>query len=176
MMSSGFMKTLYEPVSQSLEDGSDYSGEHFLRGRGLQWFLYAESYLSGGPIRWMLGRGGSVIESVDSDDDSYILSPNEPHNDYIRILHAYGLVGLVLYLSILTQFFRRAIHHLHSADRFARSLARVVLPVLAAVLVLSLTTEPMRYPTAVWYLFALGSALFTVEVKSGAPLKESVTP
>jgi O-antigen ligase len=171
---SDFISVLYEPVSQSLEDGSEYSGEHFLRGRGFQWLLYAESYFSSGPIHWVLGLGGSVIKGIDSDDDSYVLSPNEPHNDYIRILHAYGIVGLVLYLSILAQFFRRAIHHLRSPDGFARSLAQIMLPILAAVLLLSLTTEPMRYPTAVWYLFALGSALFTVEVRSGSPLKESL--
>jgi hypothetical protein len=176
IMSFNFIKVLYEPATQSLEDGSDYSGEHFLRGRGFQWLLYAESYVSGGPIHWILGRGGSVIEGIDSDDDSYVLSPNEPHNDYIRILHAYGLLGLVLYLLILTQFFRRAIHHLHSPDSFVRSLAQVMLPILAAVLLLSLTTEPMRYPTAVWYLFALGSALFSVQVKSLPPLKEGLKP
>ncbi len=171
-----FFSVLFEPVRQSVEDGSDYSGEHFLRGRGFQWLLYAESYLSGDPIHWVLGLGGSVIEGVDSDDDSYVLSPNEPHNDYIRILHAYGLLGLVLYVSILIQFFRRAIHHLHCPDSFGRSLAQVMLPILAAVLLLSLTTEPMRYPTAVWYLFALGSALFTVQVKSRSPLKERASP
>lgn len=165
LLSINFIELLYAPVGETVEHASDNSGKEFLRGRGFQWILYAESYISAGPIHWVLGLGGSVISGVDPDDDSNPLSPNEPHNDYIRILHAYGLLGLVLYLSILTQFFQRAIHHINSPDRHARSLARVLLPVLVAIGLLSITTEPMRYPTAVWYLFALGSALFTVETK-----------
>ncbi len=165
LLSINFIELLYAPVGESVEHASDNSGEEFLRGRGFQWILYAESYISGGPIHWVLGLGGSVIAGVESDDDSYLLSPNEPHNDYVRIIHAYGLLGLVLYLSILTQFFRRAIYHINSPDPFARSLARVLLPALVAIVLLSLTTEPMRYPTAVWYLFALASALFTIETE-----------
>lgn len=176
LLSINFIELLYAPVGESVEHASDNSGKEFLRGRGFQWILYAESYVSGGPIHWVLGLGGSVIAEVEPDDDSYLLSPNEPHNDYIRILHAYGLLGLVLYLSILTQFFRRAIHHINSPDRLARSLARVLLPILVAIGLLSLTTEPMRYPTAVWYLFALGSALFTVETKMKFSRMEKLDP
>ncbi len=166
LLSFSFIQLLYAPVGESVDRGSDDSGQHFLRGRGFQWILYMESYLSGGPVHWVLGRGGSVIPGVDPDDDSYVLSPNEPHNDYIRILHAYGLLGLGLYVSILAMFFRQAIHRLNSTDRFARSLARILLPGLVAIGLLSLTTEPMRYPTAAWYLFALASALFTLETNT----------
>ena len=166
LLSFSFIELLYANVGESVERGSDDSGEYFLRGRGFQWILYADSYISSGPVHWVTGLGGSVIAGVDPEDNSNLLSPDEPHDDYIRILHAYGLLGLVLYLSILTQFFRRAIHHTNSPDRFARSLARILLPVLVATVLLSVTTEPMRYPTAVWYLFALASALFTIETKA----------
>jgi O-antigen ligase len=92
-----------------------------------------------------------------------VLSPDEPHNDFIRILHAYGIVGLALYVSILGQFFRKAISMLRDPEVFPRCLARIVLLALVSVVLLSITTEPMRYPSAVWYLFALASALYCVE-------------
>src|SRR5690349_2237301 len=107
--SLGFLRVLYEPLGGSLQSVTDYSSQEFLRGRGVQWYLYLDSYISGGPIHWVLGRGGSVIEGLDFDDPRYVLSPNEPHNDFIRILHAYGAVGLIFYFSVLTLLFRRAL-------------------------------------------------------------------
>lgn len=164
LMSMSFLRLLYAPLEQALTGNA--GSEEFLRGRGFQWLLYMNSFLASGPLHWVFGLGGSVIEGVDSDDSTYVLSPNEPHNEFIRILHAYGILGLVLYLSVLAVLFRRSLLLLRSSDEFGRTLGKIVLAALASVMLLSMTAEPMRYPTAVWYLFALGSALFCVETKA----------
>jgi len=166
ILSFNFLGILYAP-EQTFGTDANSSGGEFLRGRGMQWYLYAESYVSSGPIHWIMGLGGSVIPTVLWEDPTdNPLSPDEPHNDYIRILHAYGLVGLLLYLSILVAFWRRTLQLLRSTNVFARDLARIMLPALVGVMILSVTTEPMRYPTEVWYLFGLGAALFYVRVKT----------
>jgi O-antigen ligase len=164
---SGGLSMLYAPLGQSLSGQVDIRSGEFLRGRGFQWFLFLDSYASGGPTTWALGRGGSVIPGVETVEG--VLDADEPHNDFIRILHAYGLVGLLLYLSILVLFVRRTFFVLRSNDPFARNLGRITLLALTAFLALSMTTEPTRYPTGVWYLFALGSALFWVGRNVGRP-------
>ena len=167
ILSFNSLKVLYAPEQTVGTNTNSFSGQ-FLRGRGMQWFLYMDSYASSGPFHWVMGLGGSVIPSVLYEDPTdNPLSPNEPHDDYIRILHAYGLVGLSLYLSILVAFWRRAIRLLQSGNLFARDLARIMLPVLVGVIILSVTTEPMRYPTEIWYLFGLGAALFAVRAEPG---------
>jgi hypothetical protein len=52
----------------------------------------------------------------------------------------------------------------------------VTLPALIAIVILSITTEPMRYPTAVWYLFAVGSAMFCVGINACTSQTPSLQP
>jgi hypothetical protein len=155
---------------QALGDSGSIDGE-FFRGRGLQWYLFLNSLYTSGPFHWIFGNGGSVMANLDPQATS-VLSSDEPHNDFIRILHAYGMVGLALYLSILGQFYRKAVSMLRDPEVFPRSLARIVLLALVSVVLLSVTTEPMRYPSAVWYLFALSSGLYCVE-RPREPLSEA---
>jgi O-antigen ligase len=161
-ISSSWLVSLYDPLRQAFSGNDEITSEQFLRGRGYQWFLYLNSYVSSGPFHWVFCNGGSVIADLDPDVN-YVLSPNEPHSDYIRVWHAYGIVGFSLYLSVLSQFCAAAVRRLRSPDPFARALGQMMLPMLAAFALLSFTTEPLRYPGASWYLFAIGSALFCLK-------------
>jgi hypothetical protein len=158
-ISGSWLSLLYDPLRQALPGNDEITSNQFLRGRGYQWLLYLNSYASSGPFHWIFGNGGSVIADLDPDIN-YVLSPNEPHSDYIRILHAYGIAGFAVYLSVLGHFCAVAIRRLRSADPFARALGQMLLPMLAAFALLSFTTEPLRYPGASWYLFATAAALF----------------
>jgi O-antigen ligase len=169
ILSLGSLATLYGG-GQAITD-SGLADDEFLRGRGFQWFLFLSSYASSGPFHWIFGNGGSVIPDLDLNL-TYVLSPEEPHSDFIRILHAYGIVGLVGYLTIFGLFIRRTLRLLSCKNEFTRDIGRIMLPVLLAVLLLSITTEPMRYPSGVWYLFALGSTLFCVGDGRGHGSKE----
>ncbi|HEY2544760.1 MAG TPA: hypothetical protein VGI46_01715 [Candidatus Acidoferrum sp.] len=170
-ISSSWLVSLYDPLRQALHGNDEITSDQFLRGRGYQWFLYLNSYVSSGPFHWVFGNGGSVIADLDPDIN-YVLSPNEPHSDYIRILHAYGIAGFSIYLSVLGHFCAAAIRRLRSPDPFTRALGQMMLPMLAAFALLSFTTEPLRYPGASWYLFAIGSALFCLK----KPLASAVNP
>ncbi|MGH9743098.1 MAG: O-antigen ligase family protein [Candidatus Acidiferrum sp.] len=164
ILSFGWLETLYAPVEQALSGEANMANGELFRGRGFQWLLFLDSYASSGPLHWVFGNGGSVIAGYDpeaTDVDSV-----EPHNDYIRILHAYGAVGLLLYLSVLALFLKRTFQLLRSVEEFPRMLARIMLLSLIAIFIQSMMMEPMRFPTGVWYLFAIGSALFCVKTPS----------
>jgi O-antigen ligase len=161
VLAFSWLSTMYAPVGQALSGEDDFANGNLFRGRGFQWVLFLNSYASSSPFHWVFGNGGSIIAGYDPGDTD--VDSVEPHNDYIRILHAYGIVGLLSYLSVLSLLLRRSIQLLNSSDEFQRTLARIMLLALLAVLIQSVMMEPMRYPTGVWYLFAMGSALFCVK-------------
>jgi len=148
---------LYENVFDILQGRVAFSDDEFLRGRGMNWYLFLDSLFSSHPLFWLIGRGGSVVEGFVPKFGYW--SSNEPHNDFIRILHAYGLVGLGLYLTILVSFFWQSLYLRRRQDVFSRDLGNLMIIILVAIVLLSITTEPMRYPTGVWYLFAIGSVV-----------------
>jgi len=161
-LSFSWLRTLSAPVTTAISGEADLENGELFRGRGFQWLLFLNSYASSGPFHWVMGNGASIIAGYDPEDTD--VDSVEPHNDYIRILHAYGLVGLLLYLSVLWLFLKRALQLLRSGEEFPRTLARVMLLVLLAIFMQSMMMEPMRFPTGVWYLFALGAALFCVKL------------
>jgi O-antigen ligase len=164
LFSASWLQTLYSPIGTAVSGESTFENGEVFRGRGFQWLLFLNSYAASGPFHWVLGNGGSVVAGYDPEDTD--VDSVEPHNDYIRILHAYGAVGLLLYLSTLALFFRRTLQLIKSSCEFPRTLGRIMLLALLAILIQSTMMEPMRFPTGVWYLFAIGSALFCVRPDS----------
>ena len=155
---AGAFRTLYAPLSDALHGDVDVGGDQFLRGRGVIWATFLADYAQGNPIHWLIGRGGSVLNGSLFLDE---MGENDPHNDFVRLLHDYGLLGVLAYLAALTRLCAIA-WKLRNTTAFADGLARVFLVSLAAMMILSFTGEPMRYPAAVWYLFALASVLVTL--------------
>ena len=56
-------------------------------------------------------------------------------------------------------FFWKSLRLRRMRDPFSHHLGNLMIVVLTSIVLLSVTTEPMRYPTGVWYLFALGSVV-----------------
>jgi O-antigen ligase len=163
-----WVSLLYRPATEIVQGEVDFESGNFLRGRGANWMIFLVSYANGGPMRWVVGRGGSVADA--SIGGIVEFSENEPHNDFIRILHAYGLAGLFLYLGILLLFLRRGLQLRSSRCPFESGVGRILVCSLVGVFLLSVTAEPMRYPTAIWYLFAFGSvAMFLNQDQKAAP-------
>lgn len=152
-----WLQLLYANIVDIIQGEVAFSSGAFLRGRGMNWYLFLNSLFSSHPLFWLFGRGGSVAEGFVPNFGYW--SSNEPHNDFIRILHAYGFVGLGLYLAILFSFFRQSLRLRRMRDWFLCHLGNLMIVVLVSIVLLSITTEPMRYPTGVWYLFALGSVV-----------------
>jgi hypothetical protein len=171
------VQLLYEPLMQAVRGQVDLESGEFLRGRGANWFVFMNSLFSSNPALWFIGKGGSIAEGADSYGIAFIdFSPNEPHNDFIRIMHAYGIVGLSLYFVILWKFFNAARKLRRSvAGSFDQSLGTLLIIVIVAIVCLSITTEPIRYPTCVWYFFALASTAFCrlrqADLAAGADFK-----
>ena len=163
------VEQLWAPVQSVLQGDMEVDSGNVLRGRGANWIVFLHSWHSSNPALWFIGKGGSIAEGFVPGFGEF--ESNEAHNDFIRILHAYGLVGLSLYLWMLKRFWSKALAARRcAATVFGRDLGTILLVVLVAVLVLSLTTEPMRYPTCVSYLFTLaalvsGAALTTTHVR-----------
>lgn len=148
---------LYDNILDIARGEVIITSDQFLRGRGMNWYLFLSSIFNSPPLFWFFGLGGSVAEGWVKGFGYWV--SQEPHNDYIRILHAYGLFGLIAYLSILITFYGRASAIRKSELTFNRSIGNLMIVALFAIVLLSFTTEPMRYPTASWYLFALGSVV-----------------
>ena len=148
---------LYRNLIDIIRGDVEFASPDFLRGRGTNFYLFLNSYWTGGPLTWLFGRGASIAEGIVPVFGLYMA--DEPHNDFIRILHAYGLVGLGLYLALLWSFFLRARVLRGRKDTFSHLIGTMMILVLFAVMMLSLTGEPLRYPTGVWYLFALGAVV-----------------
>ncbi len=152
-----FFSMFYRPLTDAFAGGLDIFDPNFLRGRGMNWFLFLYSYYAAGPIHWLVGRGGSVAEGFVPGLGFY--TSNEPHNDFIRILHAYGLIGLGLYVAILGRIYRLSKWLRRTGEPFSQGMGTLGVSLLPSIILLSITGEPMRYPAAVWYLFTVASIL-----------------
>jgi hypothetical protein len=94
-----WLQVLFSNAVDILEGEIALYDRAFLRGRGINWYLFLDSLFGSHPLFWLFGRGGSVAQGFVPTYGYW--SSKEPHNDYIRILHAYGLFGLGLYVAIL---------------------------------------------------------------------------
>jgi len=154
---TGWLSVFFEPVTEIVTGEADFATGNVMRGRGLIWIAFLNSYANGGPLRWVIGRGDSVAQVSLPGIVDY--AENEPHNDFLRILHAYGLAGLLLYLGLLFVFLREGLRLRGSGVPFQRRTGGILVSSLAGIVLLSLTTEPMRYPTGIWYLFVFASVV-----------------
>jgi O-antigen ligase len=131
------------------------AGTTFLRGRGPIWTAFTESWLNAGPVQWLVG---SAFPRVVSDTPLLgALVSEEPHNDFLRMLVTYGIVGLLCYLTLIALFIAAAWRAVRHGAGDLPVLGRVVGLAMLAVLLLSLTAEPSRYPSGTWALFAVGA-------------------
>ncbi|HEY1802696.1 MAG TPA: hypothetical protein VGG46_17345, partial [Terriglobales bacterium] len=79
--------------------------------------------------------------------------------------HDYGILGILIYCAILMQLSVKA-WKLRNRGPFLQGISRVFLLSLTGMLIFSFTGEPMRYPSAVWYLFSFGSVICYCEARS----------
>lgn len=150
-----WLSVFFEPMTEIVTGQGDFATGNIGRGRGLIWIAFLGSYASGGPLRWVIGRGESVSQVALPGIVDY--ADNEPHNDFLRILHAYGLAGLLLYLWLLWAFLREGLRLRNSVSSFGNRVGRILVCSLVGIVILSMTAEPTRYPAGIWYLFCYAS-------------------
>jgi hypothetical protein len=138
---TGFTGFHLEIVGSGAESQLTF-GNIDLSGRGLIWaqtFLHAQE-------AWIVGHGtGGATTFIERDVGSEI---GHPHNDYLRVLHDFGIVGLALVVYtggfVLTRL-RRLYHDAPSS--WSRGWASAALLAWLAWLMMAVTDNSMIYPT-----------------------------
>ena len=132
-----------------------------VEGRNEIWGVTWESYLES-PL---VGRGaGSAAEMLDATMDD----ADHPHNDYLRVLHDLGVIGLALLIAALLGLLHRLVRQTRAAQRQTES-AAVDLSALLALLALmvGMTTD-----NAIVYLFVVGPVAVALGLSIGTAVRE----
>jgi len=128
------------------ESGSEYL---LIRGRVGFWSDYTSNLFHSGIYYLFFGKGHAVLDTY----SQYLpLMFNEPHSDFIRVLHQYGIIGFSIFLFIIfimikrSLIFRNYAHTIH--DKMIGDMGIII---GISLLLYSITIEPTRYPSFWWY-------------------------
>jgi hypothetical protein len=132
----------------------DVRSDTFMHGRGAIWNDVAEILHRSALDVWLFGFG---------------YEPWDMHNDWLRVLVIWGVLGVGLTLAVLVGLYRLVRTRIGSAGRLP-------LAVLFATLVLfGLTQKPLAYPYFLW-LFVFGLVLLLSIDRETAELAEEEAP
>jgi len=131
---------------------------------------------------WLLGYGGNsyadVFQIFRGDQDFRQVVFNQAHNDYLHIWLEQGLVGLALWLGLLSIALRAAFRGFTNS---ASQLSRAVLISVAVVLIAALAQSAVDFNLQILnirvYFFVIMSLVFSVPAirhKKGAPGKSAL--
>lgn len=137
------------------------SSARMFHGRMSRWEVFIPMFFNLNPVA--IGFGNAY--GLESDFD--LLLESNIHNDYLRIMLASGIIGLLLYLYFLYLIFRKA-RFMKTAERF------LVTSSIAVILLYSVTAYPTIY-TSVMYvtLSVFAFALKPIYFSSGE--KKNIT-
>ena len=132
-----------------------------VEGRNEIWSVTWESYLES-PL---VGRGaGSAAEMLDATMDD----ADHPHNDYLRVLHDLGVIGVALLVAALLTLLHRVLQHTRLARRNTESAAVH----LSAFLGLLALMVEMTTDNAIVYLFVVGPVAVALGLSIGTAVRE----
>ncbi len=89
-----------------------------------------------------------------------------PHNDYLRIAHDYGIVGIVIWVTAIGTLLFALWRRWNRADRLASGTARLQLTALLSLVAFSLE---MTVENALVYVFVTAPLGLIVGAAFGAP-------
>lgn len=150
----------YSSLVGVLSGRSSLGSPDFLRGRGAHWSLFIQTFVEAHPAKMIFGHGISAAAGYVFSAGFWVSS--EPHNDFLRMLVAHGLVGLLAYLAFLLKALARASWLARHGDQRIARFGALWMVSLIGSLVFSLTTEPSRYPSGMLLVFALSGVGFRV--------------
>jgi hypothetical protein len=168
-----FLIVDYDPLveRQLTGDVVDVAGVPVnVRGRDFMWAVTWES----GMDRPIVGKGvGSAEENIDRL--STLVS--QPHNEFLRIWHDHGVIGLSMLVLFLGMVFTTALRGLSSAERPEdRAYHLAAIGMLLSLVAHSITGNPLQYfpivvPTGV--IFGISIALEHRRVSDSRARRES---
>ncbi|MPZ19214.1 MAG: hypothetical protein GEV06_15070 [Luteitalea sp.] len=135
-------------------------------GRARMWAVVTESATTSPVIGQGLGSSQRAV--VDELDDI-----DHPHNDYLRLWHDLGAIGLLLFVGSLTMWLGMLCARWTSAERRADPLAPMKLAAtlsLLGLLIVAITDNAIIYP------FVMGPLGVMVGAGLGAPVTGAAVP
>jgi O-antigen ligase len=129
-------------------------------GRTVFWKATVNSYMES----WLFGKGAGSSEVL---IQTSFVDIEHPHNDYLRILHDYGLVGLVLWLSGMCALSWHVGRAWIRADKLNSREAPLH---LSAFLVLVAISLMMTSDNAMVYIYIMGPAGALVGMSLGTKM------
>jgi hypothetical protein len=136
-------------------------------GRGLMWDTTYNSVLDS---PWVGHGAGSAMHLM----ESRLHVKTHPHNDYLRVLHDYGVVGLVLWIWGWARLLWRLWGRARMSERLGRPDAQLQFAAFLSALSICLmmtTDNPMTYVFVMAPMGALvGAAIGTAAAQSTAPV------
>ncbi len=148
---------------RTLDTGSERS---FMRGRGGTWTLYLTKYFDSSFLDILFGKGNAVMK-INGEIH------HEPHNDFIRIMIQYGIIGVMLYISLMVGFMKKSLKYAKKETNPTRKMIGILSFASGISLILySMTIEPTRYPGFFWYYAAMMSFII-VHTNNNPPIRLS---
>jgi hypothetical protein len=163
-----FILKLYIPSFSVSEVGV----EGLLRGRMGVWITYLSEFINSDILHILFGRSNAVISSnllpYFFPEDFF----NEPHNDLVRLIYQYGIVGFIFYFTIFVKFFQSISEFLKkSRNKDERTLGNIAFAIGVSLILYSITIEPSRYPSFFWYYSTIMSYILVRVNKNDELLK-----
>ncbi|MEH1165416.1 hypothetical protein V6V47_08525 [Micromonospora sp. CPCC 205539] len=124
----------------------DVRSDTFMHGRGAIWNDVAEILGRSSLDVWLFGFG---------------YEPWDMHNDLIRVMVIWGVVGVVLTAAILVGLYRLV------RAQTGRSGRLPLLVLFATLVIFGLTQKPLAYPYFLWLFFLGVLAVLAVDVETG---------
>jgi O-antigen ligase len=127
-----------------------------LRGKVGFWSDYLNNFASSGILNLIFGKGHSVLDTRSATYLPFLF--DEPHSDYVRILYQFGIVGFVLFVTVLSCLVKRSYNFRRKAvDSNAKLIGDLGIVIGVVLVLYSITIEPTRYPSYWWFYSTIAS-------------------
>jgi O-antigen ligase len=120
-----------------------------IRGRIPMWTAHSVEFFTSNPLQILIGKSRVLLQNPTFRDHYLIDSAAEAHNNTLRTLVSFGLLGFALYCALLRWFVLRALRlTTEHSSRF------IIACTVLYFILYSITNEPIYYSSILWAIFS----------------------
>jgi len=154
---------LIEPLNYRINDLVANRSDSSIQWRISLW-SDAKEYVKNQPL---LGYGAGVASNLILDKRGEQFGSPDPHNDYLKIAIENGLVGLLVYFSLIIGLFIKLIKKYFSTDQAQlKTLILSAIGLSIAFYSMSAADNILRNTALMWSFWALIGAIFAIKNKT----------